>query len=150
MIELAYCCLLRPSSLVGAVRYRLEVKGKKAMSEMGQANKKLHGKGIEVHLEATESPEALVEALRHLSGGTAFSFAGLSHDADESLPKAHGGRWAQFYRARFALRADQGVVGDPQIFALLRGLAARYRWSRVEKVHLRTVALPRLVRAATG
>ena len=120
------------------------------MSDRGQGAARPQRGGIEICLEASETPDELAESLRGLTGGTAFYFAGLSHDADESLPQAYGGRWQQHYRARFALEARQGVVGDPQIFALLRSLTGRYRWSRVERVQHRTAALPRLLRSASG
>ena len=120
------------------------------MSDRGQGIARPQGGGIEIYLEAAEAPDELAESLRGLTGGTAFYFAGLSHDADGSLPRAHGGRWRQHYRARFALGAREGVVGDPQIFALLRSLTERYRWSRVERVQFRSAALPRLVRSASG
>lgn len=35
--------------------------------------------------------------------------------------------------AEFALSAQRGTVGDTQIFALLREVAARHRWNTMEK-----------------
>ena len=35
--------------------------------------------------------------------------------------------------AEFTLSASNGTVGDPQIFAILRDIAARHRWNQMQK-----------------
>lgn len=81
-------------------------------------------KEILVTLAAPYEQPTLETALSELAGQTAFDLAELRPSPDGLL-----GQW----HARFRLRAPRGIVGDAQIYALLRCFAGDLRWVEISK-----------------
>lgn len=59
---------------------------------------------------------------------SAFELVSLSGPRDCETPDR------QCFDAEFRIRAEQGTTGDPQIFAILREIAAAHRWNGIEKI----------------
>lgn len=76
--------------------------------------------GFSTHIETALEEAALALSLDELAANSAFILDGVT---------AEGGG----FRADFSLAAKRGTTGDPQIFALLRDIAARHRWNGMEK-----------------
>ena len=79
---------------------------------------------VTVTLASAHDRDDLIGVLDGLSQQTAFDFV-------EVRPAAQG--VAERWHARFRLSARNGVVGDTQIFALLRFLTGDVRWLDVSK-----------------
>ena len=78
-------------------------------------------RAVEVTVMAPQTPNALRD-LGAIARGTAFRLAGVT-------PIDRG------WRCRFELAAEVGVVGDAQLFDLLRRVGEIYRWTGVDKGH---------------
>lgn len=76
--------------------------------------------GFWAEIETSLDTEQLRASLEGMAEMSAFRLERLEQDGE-------------FIRAEFALTATRGTTGDPQIFALLREIAARHRWNRMEK-----------------
>ncbi|MEM8665049.1 MAG: hypothetical protein AAGF49_13130 [Pseudomonadota bacterium] len=76
--------------------------------------------GFTTLIETSLPMDELRESLESLAAVSAFRLEGLSRE-DHCI------------RAEFTLTARRGTTGDPQIFALLREIAARHRWNTMEK-----------------
>lgn len=80
--------------------------------------------GFTAMIETSLQPEELRASLEGMAEMSAFRL--------ESLTEEDG-----FMRAEFNLMARRGTTGDPQIFALLREIAARHRWNSMTKTLVR-------------
>ena len=87
-------------------------------------------KEVVVTLVAAYGQPTLETALVELSEQTAFDLVELRPASDGLLDRWH---------ARFRLRAPRGVVGDAQIYDLLRCFAGELRWVEIGKLPLRDV-----------
>ena len=77
---------------------------------------------ITVTLASACDQSTLQDKLDRLSSDTAFDLVGLRPDDTSDL-----------WHAMFRLSAPNGVVGDTQIYALLRFLSGEIRWLNVTK-----------------
>lgn len=75
---------------------------------------------VEVSVAAAANDD-VPDVLARAAADTAFALTGAMS-------------WDGGWRCRFVLRAPVGVVGDAQVFDLLRRIGAHYRWTGVEKV----------------
>lgn len=75
---------------------------------------------VEVTVAAAAN-EDVPAALHHVAADTAFAPTGAMS-------------WDGGWRCRFVLRAPEGVMGDAQVFDLLRRIGTRWRWTGVEKI----------------
>lgn len=80
---------------------------------------------IAVTIAGPSDRRALERELAEAAERSAFTF-----DSLHPVPGAAPGLWT----AGFRLRAERGVVGDTQIYALLRLLADSTRWVEVRKL----------------
>lgn len=85
-------------------------------------------KEIVVTLAAPYGQRTLETALVELCEQTAFDLVELRQSSDGLLDHWH---------ARFRLRAPRGIVGDAQIYHLLRCFAGELRWVEISKEPLR-------------
>lgn len=76
-------------------------------------------RAVEVTVVAPQTPNALRD-IGAIARATAFRLTGVT-------PLDRG------WRCRFELTAEVGVVGDGQVFELLRRIGAVYPWSSVDK-----------------
>ena len=87
-------------------------------------------KEIVVTVAAPYERRTLETTLTELAGQTAFDLIELRQSPDGLL-----GQW----HARFRLRAPRGVVGDAQIYTLLRCFAGELRWVQISKEPAREI-----------
>jgi hypothetical protein len=83
--------------------------------------------GFHCVIETEMDIEDIRASLEGMAENSAFDLVELEERGEDTKD---GGRCL---RAEFKLRARNGTVGDPQIFALLREIAARHRWNSMEK-----------------
>lgn len=76
-------------------------------------------RSLEVTVLAPQSADTL-RTIAEIAGGTAFRLTGVT-------PLDRG------WRCRFDLAAEVGVIGDGQVFDLLRRLGEHYTWSAMDK-----------------
>lgn len=76
--------------------------------------------GFSTLIETSLPMDTLRASLDEMCADSAFHLDGLSREEN-------------CFRAEFVLTACRGTTGDPQIFALLREIAARHRWNEMEK-----------------
>ncbi|SOE01370.1 hypothetical protein [Caenispirillum bisanense] len=75
---------------------------------------------VEVSVAAAANDD-VPDVLARAAADTAFALTGAMS-------------WDGGWRCRFVLKAPVGVVGDAQVFDLLRCIGVHYRWTGVEKV----------------
>ena len=83
--------------------------------------------GFATAIETSLTLEQLKASLDGMASASAFRLAAL----EETGTRTPAG--ARLLHAEFALHAPIGTTGDPQIFALLRDIAATHRWNGIEK-----------------
>lgn len=91
-----------------------------AMTKMPALN---HADDVTVTVASSYDRHELLDVLDRRAHHTAFDLVGLEAEGDAA------DRWS----ATFRLRAAHGVVGDTQIYALLRFLTGDVRWLNVTK-----------------
>ena len=87
-------------------------------------------KEVVVTLVAAYGQPTLETALAELAEQTAFDLVELRPASDGLLDRWH---------AHFRLRAPRGVVGDAQIYDLLRNFAGELRWVEIGKLPLHDI-----------
>ena len=92
--------------------------------------------GFSTRIECRLPDSELARSLSEMTERSAFRLSRLTADCSlgNGAGAGAGDGGTQIYRATFTLDAPNGATGDSQIFALLRDIAARYRWTDVEKV----------------
>ncbi|MEM8550828.1 MAG: hypothetical protein AAGF45_00475 [Pseudomonadota bacterium] len=83
--------------------------------------------GFSTIIETGLDEDTLRSSLEAMAAESAFTLENLTVEGPGPSPMS------QFVRAEFALVAKRGTTGDPQIFALLRDVAAVHRWNGVDK-----------------